>query len=196
MFRDSILFIDWDGTLCHSRFWSLNQDICEKAQEPLFQKNQALVHEWMRGEKSAEQVCEWLAQEIGEDYQLIWDGLAESCRNMEFSEIARELINTIKQRSYVALVTDNMDCFSKITVPALSLNQVFDKILNSYELRKMKNYENGSVYSDYAKFKNIPLSKTHLIDDSTKTCDLFKTLGGEAHRTKGVLETIEILKGF
>lgn len=78
------------------------------------------------------------------------------------------------------LVTGNMDCFSRFTKPALSLENYFDEIINSYEVGKLKTDNEGEFFRDYASQHSIPLEECYVIDDSEKVCKIFLSLGGRA----------------
>ncbi len=191
--RDSIVFIDWDGTLSIKKFWEHSPALFEKAQQILFRDNSQLVLEWMIGKKSSEGICHWLTQKTNVEYETFMKGLIESCEEMEILKEAGSTIARLKQKSFVVLATDNMDCFNRFTVPAKGLDEMFDKIINSSFTGRMKNDEGGRTFTEYARSKSIPFSRCYLIDDSRKTCNLFDSLGGTSLRTNGRKHTTECL---
>lgn len=68
-----ILFIDFDGTLCHDRFWrGLPEDQYEKVQEFLFKQDKSLIQDWMKGKRTAEEINQQVADKLGIPYEDIW----------------------------------------------------------------------------------------------------------------------------
>jgi len=60
-----ILFIDFDGTLCHDRFWrSLPAEQYEKVQTLLFKERKSYAEEWMKGKHTAEEVNQFLSEQL------------------------------------------------------------------------------------------------------------------------------------
>ena len=80
------------------------------------------------------------------------------------------------------LITVNMDCFSRFTVPALQLNNYFDAISNSYYEGKFKSDNGGEIFTEYIEKYSAPTESCILIDDSSSACETFKSLGGIAYR--------------
>lgn len=193
----SLLFIDWDGTLSNGRFWErLGQtqpEQYERIQKCLFVENSALVDAWMRGELNSEHICERLSDQTGINHKLIWTELVSSCETMEFEYAFRDAIRSLQQRFRCILATDNMDCFSRFTVQALKLNELFDDILISSDLRRLKNDENGKMFLTYVKSAESNFSRATCIDDSSATCRLFESLGGRAIITTHPTDTIQHL---
>lgn len=195
--KNGLIFIDWDGTLSHGRFWSsLATDTYQAIQKKLFENNKALVIEWMLGRRDTEQICRWLASETNLDEKTLQDSLLESCGNMALTSRLRGLLAQIRQTHYLVLVTDNMDCFTKATVPDNSLEDVFDCLINSADLRRLKCDDQGLTFTDaMARFGILP-SNSLLIDDSAKTCALFQKLGGSVFQTSGVINTEKLLRSL
>lgn len=193
--KSGLIFIDWDGTLSHGRFWSsFDATTFQIIQQSLFENNKALVVEWMLGHKNAEQICEWLAAETGLEIEALLGGLTESCEQMRLSPELRDLIGRARKQNYVVLVTDNMDCFTRFTVHASELEKYFDHLINSADVGRLKLHELGLTFRMMCDQLRIPISHSFLIDDSEKTCNLFHELGGKAYRTSGLKKTEEILK--
>lgn len=87
--RPSVVFLDFDGTICGSRFWGHWVDdnkyskINKLIQERFFKTSSDVLTQWMRGEYTSEDI----AQRIGKDMDVSADelltGLRESCQQME-----------------------------------------------------------------------------------------------------------------
>lgn len=109
---------------------------------------------------------------------------------MSLSEEATQLIQELKRNARVVLATDNMDCFRRFTVPTQNFALLFDDILESSSLGRMKKDEAGRTFTDYATSHSIAPERTYLIDDSERTCELFRSIGGVALQTKGKTDTL------
>ncbi|MFZ3073547.1 MAG: hypothetical protein WA093_00220 [Minisyncoccales bacterium] len=174
------LFIDFDGTLCHDRFWqSLGERDYERINNFLFNGGD-LVDRWMRGKCNLEQVCEILSRELDLGYKTLLEALEDDCRNMRIAAADLEKIDRLKNKYVVAMVTVNMDCFDRFTVPELGLDNHFDCIVNSYNEGVLKHGENGGLFGSALVKTGADINRSILIDDSEKACGAFKKLGGRA----------------
>jgi FMN phosphatase YigB (HAD superfamily) len=141
--RPSVVFVDWAGTMSHSMFWSRWRETAparwQRVQRRLF-GNPNLVRNWMRGRYTAEEIVEILA--TGDD--LPFDGwaaeLERSCCEMQLADAnIRVLLPALRSIGVkVILATDNMDTFSRWTVPSLGLLELVDEILDSSRLGCLK----------------------------------------------------------
>jgi|SRR3989338_2219001 len=178
-----ILFCDFDGTICHERYWrSLPSEQYEKVQNLLFRNDKTYVNDWMSGKYTAEQVNERVAQEIGVPYEKVWQLFVNDCNTMRVAQEILEELSALRSRYTVILMTGNMDSFSRFTVPALGLKNYFDYISNSYHEGKHKTDKNGEIFIEYADKFDVPLKKCVVIDDSQNVCTTFESLGGVAYR--------------
>jgi FMN phosphatase YigB (HAD superfamily) len=175
-----ILFIDFDGTLCHDRFWrSLEPDLLHKIQGYVFGANTDLVSNWMKGAYTSEDIHKQLATDLSIGYDHVWQVFVRDCESMMIEESVLKDISDLRSKYKVILCTDNMDCFSRFTVPALRLLDYFDEIINSYEMKMSKNDNDGELFLKTIKNHNSSISESTLIDNSKNTCDIFKNLGGK-----------------
>lgn len=201
MKRNHILFIDWDGTLCWSRFWeslrfsdSSEYELGRKIEHIIFSKDRALLNNWMRGQIRSEQVNMYLSEQLQVDPEKLWNIFVQDCKMMRFDDQFRVKIEQVKTWSYVILATGNMDCFMRFTVPALGLEDVFDKIICSSDLGYLKTENDGETFLMCSRAFNIPLGNTYLIDDSEKTCNFFSMIGGHALAVRnGKTDTLQYL---
>lgn len=176
------LFIDFDGTLCHDRFWrSLPHEPYEKIQTLLFGDDRQMINDWMFGGYTSEQVNELVSREINFPYQELWDVFVEDCKTMNVSTQTLEKIGKLKSEFQTVLITGNMDCFDRFTVPSLHLNKYFDKIANSYTEKRFKSDQNGASFTKVLNEMGAGVGKSIVIDDSPKTCEVFTGLGGIAY---------------
>lgn len=178
-----VLFIDFDGTLCHQRYWrSLPAREHEMVQELLFRSDRALVDDWMRGRYSAEEINAIVAAHIGMDAGELWKLFVQDCETMTIDPQTLARIDALRASYRVILMTTNMDSFTRFTVPALHLETYFDAISNSYYEGKKKTDDGGSVFVAYADRSGVPIGRCILIDDQERVCAVFRSLGGTAYR--------------
>lgn len=191
----SILFIDFDGTLCHDRFWrSLPAAQYEKVQSFLFGEDKTHVQEWMLGKRTAEEINELLADHLGVPFQKLWDIFVQDTRSMKVSQESLNVIKNLRDKYTTILITVNMDSFSRFTVPALRLNDYFDAISNSYDEGLFKSDNDGEVFRKYIHTYQAPVESSILIDDSPSACATFLSLGGISRQVVGDNDLVYHLK--
>ncbi len=177
-----ILFVDFDGTLCHDRFWrSIDANNFEKIQNFLFGKNKLVVNEWMRGTHSSEHINRLISKELGIPFKKLWNIFITDCKNMNILPDVLIQIKKQKENFHVILITDNMDCFTRFTVPALKLNSYFDSIINSSDSKRFKDDNKGEIFVQIANRRGSKIEEGILIDNSKSACVIFSKLGGTAH---------------
>ncbi len=176
-----VLFIDFDGTLCHDRFWrSLGPDHSKKIQSSLFSQDLRLVTDWMKGAYSSEEVNEKLALTLNVPFGFLWETFVKDCAGMSVDEAVLKKVNGLRKKYKTVLITDNMDCFERFTVPALKLDEYFDVIVCSSKEKMLKNEDGGKLFRDVMlRFDGIP-AQSILIDDSKRSCSTFEALGGRS----------------
>lgn len=175
-----VLFIDFDGTLCHDRYWkSLEGEMFSTVQETLFGKDNALVVEWMLGKKTAEEVNVILAQKLNVSFSDLWKLFVHDCETMKVSTGTLNVINSLRANYTVILITTNMDSFTRFTVPALDLANYFDEIINSADKSLLKSDAGGHIFLNAIEKHGKDITQSILIDDSQKTQDVFTSLGGK-----------------
>jgi FMN phosphatase YigB (HAD superfamily) len=176
----STIFLDWDGTLCASKFWGHWQTgkyslLYQEIQEKFFAAEGDFLIRWMKGEETAEDATLLLANITGESQSFLLEHLEKSCWNMEFiSERIPSQIQELRRAGVKVLIaTDNMDTFLRWTVPALNLERMVDGILDSYSIRALKKESTSAKTSAF--FSHIFSNQDDLnqrgavlIDDSSK----------------------------
>lgn len=176
-----ILFIDFDGVLCFDRFWrGLPEEHFKRLQEVLFEGNKAMLERWMRGGHTAEEVNQYVAENLGIPYEEVWRIFVEDAKTMYISKEVLDAIAGIRGLYQTVLITVNADSLDRFTVPALSLDTYFDLIVNSYTDGRFKYEDNGGLFVDAAKKLGAPIENAVLLDDSDNNCAVFRQLGGTA----------------
>lgn len=174
-----ILFVDFDGTICHERYWrSLPETEHQGIQKLLFGEDTQMVHDWMRGKYTAEEVNRFASDQLGLDYDYLWNIFVDDCKTMHVPESVLKSIKSLNNIYTTILITGNMDSFSRFTVPALSLEDYFDEISNSFYEGRHKTDDNGSLFNKFTNKYGVSVNNCVLLDDSDKVCAVFTKLGG------------------
>lgn len=171
------IFFDWNKTLSNSLFWEqLNHPEHERhawsdnISTYLFKENKHLISEWMKGLIDSEGIVEKISVRHHYLADTLLKDLAESCRNMKL--VSDEVIPLIqklrKNGTKCVIATDNMDTFTRYTVPALKLTEYFDDILVSFDKGLFKfDMENDAIpfFDGYLMENNLNYKDVVLIDD-------------------------------
>lgn len=175
-----ILFCDYDGVLCHDRYWqSLPREQFDTVQRMLFKDDTSIVRDWMRGKYSSEDVNAIVAERLGIPYQELWNVFVEDCKKMHVSKRTLETLNSLRSRYTVILITGNMDSFSRFTLPELKLDQYFDHISNSFEEKLNKTDNDGELFLRFADRYGADIRDCVMMDDSQNVYDIFEKIGGK-----------------
>jgi FMN phosphatase YigB (HAD superfamily) len=174
-----ILFCDFDGVLCDDRYWrSLSVSEFEKIQKLLFQNDTSLVHDWMRGKYTSEEINQIVSHEIGIPYEKLWEVFVTDCLTMQVPKNYLQNLNALRSSYTVLLITGNMDSFNRFTVPELQLDIYFDEIVNSFYEGMNKTDDKGALFLKYADKYDVAISDCVVFDDSPNVCNVFLELGG------------------
>lgn len=205
MKRPRVVFLDWDGTLSVSRFWQQWDDpsherheAYQAIQRELFRNRPQVVTDWMRGQLKLQDCLNLVVEYTGLSREELEQELEESCRKMQYvSPVVPELINQLRCSGMkVVVATDNMDAFTRWTVPALGLNELCDDVLVSHSVRALKRDRALSgeslFFGPYLEQHGILPSEALLIDDS-KSNEL-ADYGLQFHRIERGAGLVPVLK--
>jgi FMN phosphatase YigB (HAD superfamily) len=137
----------------------------------------------MRGEFTYQQINQIIASSTGIQFDTLTDLFRQSVHEMKLDQKILNFALELKSRKIpIAIVTDNMDIFNEITIPAKNLLTIFPIIINSFDYKIRKRDNNGQLF-DIAleKLGIVSYKDVVLIDDSEKTCKLFEQKGGRAY---------------
>lgn len=177
-----ILFCDFDGVLCHDRYWrSLSSGENEKVQELLFRNNTILMNDWMRGKYTAEEINKIVSEKTGIPYKRLWDIFVKDCKTMFVQKENLEKLNNLRNQYTVILITGNMDSFSRFTQPALGLDEYFDHISNSFQEGIHKTDNRGEIFLKYTEKYEVSIQDCIVLDNSSNVFKVFSELGGTAY---------------
>ncbi len=190
----SAVFFDYDGVLSTGRFYSIannpHPQVREFVDEVIFKGEHKYADRWMRGELTHKDINKIVAEGTGIPFETIEELLCESVRqfpiNDELIEFARELH---AKGIDIALVTDNMDIFTEVTVPFGGFDKIFPVIVNSSDHKAMKEDQEHSLFDVAREQLGLPsFENVLLIDNSANACAKFESMGGQVHRFVGMDE--------
>jgi FMN phosphatase YigB (HAD superfamily) len=181
------VFFDFDGVLCTDRFFAALKPDYPHVQEWISQhvfNGEKYCDKWMRGELDYRQVNRIIAGATGISPELLDKILISGVGRMNVNAALIQFAEKLKQKDIkVALVTNNMDVFSEITVPAKQLDKTFPIIINSYEYRLMKQDKNGRLFDIALKLLGLDSYQgVLLVDDTLAYCEIFKNKGGQIYQ--------------
>jgi len=149
-------------------------------QEFIFSLNKDVVRDWMKGERTSEEINKLIAGSLPVEYIYLWDVFVRDCKEMYIDQHVLEKINILRDVYTAVLITDNMDCFDRFTVPVLGLKQHFDAVVNSSSRHQFKNDNGGKLFVDVATESSSQIVNSVLADNSENTCRTFSNLGGRS----------------
>lgn len=198
-----VVFIDWNKTLSYSLFWEHLQDKnhpnhqhLPAIEKWLFVDNRDVINPWMRGEFSAEDIASKMSQDTGIDSDTILGELRRSCEEMRYSiDDLEDIVSQLQTNgTKVVIATDNMDTFSRFTVPAMRLDAVFDEILSSYDTGYLKDDDHPEdsipFFDEYLAKHGWNYADAILLDDSPDKSGKYKKLGFE----RALIDSPKVLK--
>lgn len=135
---------------------------------------------WMRGELNTDDVNRFISDNTGIDFNELSNLFIESIRAMKIdSRLVNLAKSVISTGGKVALVTNNMDVFNKITIENHNLDKIFPVIVNSCDYGILKHDDNGRLYDIAMERLGVPnYHGVLLIDDSHKARAIFESKGG------------------
>jgi len=180
---DAVLF-DWNGVLCRDRFYAgsflaARPEALVNIQREFFEGDKSLINGWMRGHVGYREVHRRIAGLAGAEAHELDRALVESVQAMRLDPALLNFAARLKRGGVkTAIVTDNMDVFTIVTVPHHRLGGVFDLIVNSADCGLLKQDQDGRLF-DYALHRlGAAAGRTLFIDDSPAAVKLFESKGG------------------
>ena len=179
------IIFDFGFTLSSDLYFKVPPPECPDFQEQIQQHifaDEELVNDWMRGDVIITDIAARLAPMVRMEVPRIVDFLELGCQSLDFNEAV--LAFGIEQRKLgrkTAIVTGNMDVFTKIVVPHHDLASRFDVIINSFDYREI----DKSILWTHA-FEllggGIGYGQSLLIEDGERNVAKFRAHGGYAYQ--------------
>lgn len=195
-----ILFVDFNGVISYRNFWHSLTDknhnlhkYSEAIEKYLFVDNITVVQDWMLGKYSSEQIHRLLADKLSVPYDELLEVFIADCEEIDISQGIVERIDKLRPHFKCILVTDNMDSFDRFTLKKSKLDDHFDEIYNSYNLKSAKKDNNGELFVRLVAENGVDIEQCIFIDDSAKNIQLFKDLGGIGVLATGENSVIQFL---
>jgi hypothetical protein len=201
MNNQGIIFCDFNGVISHNNFWQTLENpnhplhiYHEKIVTYFLEKSNSLCSKWMLGEFTTEQVHKILSEKTGVPYQELLDIFIDETSTIDLSFKILQALKRLKPHYIVILSTGNMDSLDRFTIPNNPiLNDVYDLIDNSYNLKTQKTTDDGKYFLKRADDLNVNIKNCHVLDDSKKVCDIFTKLGGNSFLVNNEQEVIKYL---
>lgn len=173
---------DFAFTLCSDFFCKVTPPECPdwfyQFQRRIWSKHSPWMHPWMSGEIGSREIAEMMTRYIPMPAKQILATMEAGCRKLEFNPAVLEFAKAQRaQGRRTALVTLNVDLFSRVVVPAHGLDGIFDVIVNSAEerdVRKDRLWETAFRRLG----TEIGFHNSFLIDDAPQHVRRFAELGG------------------
>ncbi len=136
----------------------------------------------MRGELSLTDIAQVVSDYIDMDVPSIIAMMEKGCTGLVFNPAVWDFAVAQKSRGRkIALVTDNMDIFTRVVVPAHQLDRVFDSIVNSSDVHEIdKQFLWPVAFRQLG--NGIGYSNSLLIEDGATEPAKFRSLGGTAYQ--------------
>lgn len=194
--KQNAVFIDWNGTLSPTNFWSHLEKSETQSDRELFKlwadttfiHHKDLIVPWMKGEYSSEDILTLVSKATNTNFDTILKEFIIGCEQMEYSSPnIPVLINKLKDKSViVSIATNNMDSFTRWTVPYMKLDTLFDEIINSFYMNAMKHDldKNGKTmfFKNFFNKYQIDPRNCIFIDDGEDKMGVITNLGMDYRR--------------
>lgn len=177
--------VDFGWTLSSDYYFKISPQGCLQWHE-IIQKyifgEPSIVVPWMKGELTSLDIANILSRYIPLDVPTIVATMEKGCQHLNFNPAVWDFaIAQQSTRRKTALVTDNMDVFTKVVVPAHGLDRLFDVILNSSDFHETRKEVLWPIAFERLG-GGIGYPNSLLIEDGVTEPAMFRTLGGYAYQ--------------
>lgn len=179
------IVFDFGFTLCPDLYFKVTpsgypqwRDII---QEHVFEEPE-IVEPWMSGALTIVDIAGVIARYIDIDIPSIVETMEKGCERLSFNPAVWDFAVAQKCAGRkTALVTANMDVFTRVVVPSHGLQDVFDVILNTFDYKELrKEYLWPIAFQRLG--ENIHYGSSLLIEDGLLATAKFRELGGYAYQ--------------
>jgi phosphoserine phosphatase len=154
----------------------------------------AVTTPWMKGELTSLDIAGMLSKHLSLDTMTIAETMEKGCAHLSLNPAVRDFAAAQKAAGRkTALVTDNMDVFSKVVVPAHGLERLFDVILNSADYHEIRKELLWPIAFERLG-GGIGYANSLLIEDGETEPVQFRSLGGYAHQYSNDAALLEWLE--
>ena len=178
-----VVFCDWHGVLSHDRFWqrlaAADTRVAAAVAELFADGN--LVRAWMRGERTDQEICGWLAAGCRRDGTDLHEALLADVRRFSADPAVLALLDALPGYVRRVLATDNMRCFAEQWPAMGALHEHFERLVCSASVGALKGQPHRFFGETLAEL-GVDFVECLLIDDSQFNCRRFRKAGGQALR--------------
>ncbi len=150
-------------------------------QKHIFDEPQ-IAEQWMVGNLTIENMAGIISRYINMDVTSIVETMEQGCEHLTFNQAVWNF--ALAQRGSgrkTALVTANMDVFTKVVVPCHRLHEVFDVIVNTFDYKELRKERLWPIA--FQRLGNdIHYGNSLLIEDGDTEPARFRELGGYAYQ--------------
>ena len=142
----------------------------------------SIVIPWMRGELTSLDIAGILSKHFPLDIHTIAALMEKGCQNLNFNQAVWDFAVAQKANGRkTALVTDNMDVFTKVVVPAHGLDMLFDVTINSSDFHEIRKEVLWPIAFERLG-DGIGYANSLLIEDGESEPAMFRACGGSAYQ--------------
>ncbi len=176
---------DFGFTLSSDLYFKLAPPGCSNwrdlIQERIFGESH-IAERWMAGDLTIKDVAGILSHYIDMDTASIVETMEKGCEQLRMNRAVWDFALTQKDEGRkTALVTGNMDVFTKVVVPYHRLDKVFDVILNTFDYKERRKERLWPIA--FQRLGNgIGYENSLLIEDGETEPTRFRRLGGYAYQ--------------
>ena len=179
---------DFANTLCSDLYFNIPPCGCDNWTELLnthvfdkFHKN-VIETKVMNGELGTKSIAGIISEHVDLDTESVVKLMEEGCRDLKFNQAVLDFaVEQKNKNNKIAIVSVNMDVFTKVVIPAHGLETIFDVIVNSFDYKVAKKEILWNIA--FSKLGDgMTFSNSLLIDDGAENVNLFKQLGGYAYQ--------------
>ena len=176
---------DFGFTLSPDYYFNVSPPGCPQwhavIQKVIF-KDPAIVNPWMTGELTSLDIAGILSKHLPLDTVTFSETMQKGCQHLAFNPAVWGFAVTQKAAGRrTALVTDNMDVFTKVVVPSHGLEGLFDAILNSADYHEIRKEFLWPIAFERLG-GGIGYANSLLIEDGESEPASFRALGGYAYQ--------------
>lgn len=179
------IVFDFGFTLSSDLYFKVSPPEYPNLQELIQQKiftNEALVDRWMAGAVTIHNIAEELAPIVHMEIPRLVHFLESGCQSLNLNEAVWGF--AMQQRAAgrkTAIVTGNMDVFTKVVMPCHNLSEKFDVIINSFDYQTIdKNILWAKAFEILG--HGIGYRQSLLIEDGANNVRKFRANGGYAYQ--------------
>lgn len=182
----STILFDFDGVLCTDRFYKATllpkyPEVYEWIKKNIFGNNE-IVEQWMRSEISSIGINKLISKNTNFPSSQLNALYEESVLKMGLVSEVVKIAFLLKQSGLkIGIVTNNMDVFTRFTVPNKRLDSVFDVVVNSADHGILKKEAGGKLFDVALQKLGEKIENAVMIDDSESTVQFFEAKGGRGH---------------